>query len=663
MSIPLDATVVDAAALADDLARTRIVPAERLNELLGDYHGDGGAAGLAEFLVATGALTPFQAQRVLAGDAQRLIPGPYRITGIHRIGTLGPVYRAVHRTKPGAFALKLLPLRNLWQARQAKQLPRSFGRLASHPRLAALVDADSAKGIHYLVWPLTDDDLLADRVKQSGPLSPTAVAAMLEDLAEALAAIHSRKLVHGLLSARSVGLLADDRARLLEFGAGQLLAANLALDDSLFDTLSTSLAVAEMLDFAAPELLADPTRPTAAADLYSLGMVGFFALTGQLPFAEGSLLDRLQARQTVELPLVRDVNADAPVELAELIDRLLRPDPSERPADADELRDAVADAAAPLDPARAMVVSGGGALPGMRVGSGDSDPLILPGTSGPRSGAVSWNATGSGIGRPPERDDSDASIQFDLPAEPPPDAVEPAPLAAVDTPRGAHAVTQPSTRSRRPSLMLEAGLPASAMSPADPSEAKHVPPPPLATDPRLSIPTPVQWHTSNNPEADPEAVANPESLPADSVLWKKMKRNLLFWQAPKDSLWVSVFGPPAVTPGQTIKLTVYVHQPDAADAVKTLSRAFQHEAELIGTGAVSREVARESRLVIHLSATNAAAAKSQIEVVWHGQPYRVIYELFVPWESPSGAAPGLISVGQNNVRIGKTAFNLHILPR
>ena len=142
-----------------------------------------------------------------------------------------------------------------------------------------------------------------------------------------------------------------------------------------------------------------------------------------------------------------------------------------------------------------------------------------------------------------------------------------------------------------------------------------------------------------------------------------MKRNLLFWQGATDTVQVSVFGPAAVTPGQAVKLAIYLHTPDATASVRTLSRAFQHDAELIGTGYLTGEVKRAAELVVHLSVANAGVAKTQLALQWRGQPHRLGFDLHVPWESPEGISPGLVSVGLKNVRIGKIEFGLHVLPR
>ena len=172
--------------------------------------------------------------------------------------------------------------------------------------------------------------------------------------------------------------------------------------------------------------------------------------------------------------------------------------------------------------------------------------------------------------------------------------------------------------------------------------------PPAPPDPRLSAPTPVQWHTTgadDETQSDqlsgmrvkPEAAA--PAPPANSVVWKKVRRNRLFWQAPRDAVQVSVFGPSAATPGQTVRLTIFLHTPDAAANVRTLSRAFQHDAELIGTGYLAREVPRGAEPAVHVSVANAGIAKTLVKFVWRGQPHKLGFDLHVPWESAEGWCP------------------------
>jgi hypothetical protein len=174
----------------------------------------------------------------------------------------------------------------------------------------------------------------------------------------------------------------------------------------------------------------------------------------------------------------------------------------------------------------------------------------------------------------------------------------------------------------------------------------------------------VQWHHTSREEPDAtDPAPTGTDQPTNAALWKKVKRNLLFWQAATDAVAVSVFGPPAVEPGQTVELTVFLHRPDAGDNVRTLSRAFQQGAEPLGTGHLMCEVSRMAELAVHLSVANAGVAQTLFKFPWHGQPHRIGFELHVPWESPEGPSPGLVSVGLNNVRIGRIEFRLNVLAR
>src|SRR5262249_3200095 len=146
--------------------------------------------------------------------------------------------------------------------------------------------------------------------------------------------------------------------------------------------------------------------------------------------------------------------------------------------------------------------------------------------------------------------------------------------------------------------------------------------------------------------ADEEAPPEDRPPPAP-VFWKTVKRNLLFWAPATDPVRVSVFGPAAAVPGQSVMLDVYLHAPSAESNVRTLARAFQYGAQLAGTGYLTREVLRASELAVHLSVANAGVVTSLMTCRWRGQPRHLRFEIHVPWESPEGASPGLVSVGLN----------------
>jgi serine/threonine protein kinase len=668
MSAPLAPHTTDTATLADELARFRVVEAERLTDLLAEFPG-GGPAALAEFLTTRNVLTPFQAEQALAGESRLLTLGPYRVVDRAGPGTFGPVFTAHHRDRPGsAFRLRVFPLRSLWQARQAKQLTRSLAH-PPHPAIIPPSDVDSANGYHYLAWPHADGQLLSDRVAARGPVSPGEGVALLAHLADALQTCHARGVVHGAVTPRVVLLAPDGLPRLLDLGAGAILAANLT-GESLLDTMSAADAAAGVLEFSSPEFAAVPT-PTAAGDQYALAGVAYFALAGRAPFPGLPATDRLAAKQFGPPVPLDEVNPAVPPAVAAIIGRMLSPSPADRFPTLGEVRERLGAVtglaeAPPTDPAPAA----------------EEEALPLAECLEPEAPAApAWSAPGPGRREFPTRDDSDASVSFDLPV-PPPDVAVPVPPAVPAPPRQSDTPTRtgPETRPVRP-LARAGSAPAAPPSPAPctspPSPAPHTSPapegpimaksPPQAPpDPRRTVAAPVHYHTPD-PEPglpDAEPLAEPEEPPVtESALWKKLKRNLMFWQKPTDVVQVSVFGPQSVTPGRSVTVVVYAHAPETADSVRTLARALHHDAELIGIGTLAREVARDTQLEVHLSVANAGVSRSLLTFSWRGQPQRLVFDLHVPWEAPSGPAPGLVSVGREQVRIGKVEFRLNLLPR
>jgi serine/threonine protein kinase len=675
MPTPL-ATTPDAAALADELARARVLDPDWLAGLVADFPG-GSAAELAEFLVRRSALTRFQADRALAGEAGRLVLGPYRLVEPHGPGVLGPLYQADDRTRAGEFVVRVLPLRSLWRVRQAKQLLRTLAALPPHPAVVVPVAIDTAHGFHYLAWPRVAGPTLADRVADRGPLRPAEVAAVLTRLADGLAALHARNTVHGAVCPRAVAAPPGGFPRLLELGVGALLAQDLAGDDGLFDTLSAAVAAGHLLDYAAPELLDDPTNPTPAADQFALGAVGYFALTGKPPYPGETLAARLEARLDGQPVPVADANPHVPPALAAVIDRMLSPDPGGRFPSLDDVRDELAAAGGDELPPAEEPEPAAPTTPPLTPGLGQSRGL--PPTAH-QTAAVPWASAGTGLpARAPTRDESDASISFDLPPPPPEPVTKEAPtrnppLPAAETPNRLMGETKPSTEKLPEPRPEPAPGPKPEPEPADtPTKKPRVPGtiagksgigPPLPqlrkSDRPMPLPSPVQYHTADPTDGRPPA---DEADAAGGLNWRKLRRNLLFWQGAKDQVHVSVYGPPALTPGASARLAVFVHDAGAAASVRTLARAFQLDAELLGTGAVGQEVARGSELAVHLSVANAGVATSLVKCVWRGQPQRLVFELHVPWVSPGGPAPGLVSVGRDNVRIGKAEFRLHIQPR
>lgn len=586
---PINGSLTSASALREELERHRIVDTDRLAAAMAVFPS-GGALRLAEFLVSRGVLTAFQAERVLAGQARSLTVGEYRILEPHHVGTFGPVFRAINGNRE--FALRVLPLRSLWQAKQARELVRALSEHSDLPGCAPLTEADSSRESHYLAWPLVTGELLADRVHERGPYSITGVIELLTKLADALAACHDRGILHGLLTPQSVCIDSEGSPLLLEVGAGMLLASNLAEDDSLFDTMSSALAVAGAFDYAAPEWVANPASLKPAMDQYALGAVCVFALTGSTPTLDSRIL---QSR-------------NVPPRLVQLLQRMVEADPAERFPSMQDVRSSIA-----------------------TLNSKSAHRLeAIPAQSG-RKGEI------------------DESVRFDAIDAPPGEPADAARQAA--EPRNTPRIER--RHVNRPVLLPLAEPIEEVNKPARSKKSKlpELPAAPLAPDTAPSRGSRCWNVATTSPVSRP-----PQPSPVS--VWTRIKRGIRFWRSKGDTIQVSVFGPAEVALSQSPQLTVFLHTPSVAESAATLARAFHHDAVLLGTGTVQTLVQQDVPIDIHLALSTLSVTNPLCGFQWQGQPHRLTFNFVVPWGTRLGPAKGLISIGRNQMRIGKVEFQI-----
>ncbi|HET6576107.1 MAG TPA: protein kinase [Fimbriiglobus sp.] len=292
---------------------------------------------LAEFLVSRGVLTRFQADRAVAGEADQLTAGPYLLLEPLGSGGLGTVYRARRRSDRKPHAVKVLPTRERWNLLRAMEQLAAIGGNPPHPAVVPFTDLGDDDGEYYLAWPLVEGESFERSIEQTGPPEPVRAARLAAEVADGLAVCHRHGVTHGLVKPSNLLAGPDGTARVLELGVGAILADNITDAASLDDARSSG----GWLDCAAPEVLADPTRLTPAGDAYSLGCVLYFLLTGKYPFPNGTPAEKMAAHRSRSPAPVRSLRPEVPVGLAELVARLMRKDPADRPTDLAAVRTAL----------------------------------------------------------------------------------------------------------------------------------------------------------------------------------------------------------------------------------------------------------------------------------------------------------------------------------
>src|SRR5262245_37107517 len=182
----------------EHLRRSRLLPAQELDEAAARLPESDRAAALARALVRQGVLTRFQARRLLAGKPGRLVLGQYRLLGPLGRGGMGRVFKAVHAAMGRVVAVKVVSPALLRDDRAVTLFRREVRAAARlhHPHIAAAYDANEARGMHYLVMEYVEGPSLHRLVKERGPLPADLACELLRQAGKALQYAHEQGVVH-----------------------------------------------------------------------------------------------------------------------------------------------------------------------------------------------------------------------------------------------------------------------------------------------------------------------------------------------------------------------------------------------------------------------------------------------------------------------------------
>lgn len=294
-------------------------------------------------------------------DLQTALAGEYSLVRELGRGGMGIVYLARDVQLDRDVAIKVLPahLAGTTAARDRFVREARMAAGLSHPHIVPIHRVGEAGGFVFFVMSYVEGETLGDRLRTRGPLAPADAMRVMREVAWALAYAHGRGIVHRDVKPDNI---------LLEAGTGRALVTDFGIahggDDAAREDDGKIMGTAH---FMSPEQAAnDPVD--GRSDIYSLGVVGYLAVSGRLPF-ESPNVHALMLRQATETaPAVVRVAPGLPVALGAAIDRCLARDPAERFADGE----ALAAALAPTADARPALP------PTLRAWLGERNPLLVP---------------------------------------------------------------------------------------------------------------------------------------------------------------------------------------------------------------------------------------------------------------------------------------------
>jgi eukaryotic-like serine/threonine-protein kinase len=328
-------------------------PAVAIAWLVGPYvrHPPGAPAGLISASFATlwclsGLITATFGSHVIYGlrrevrEARRL--GQYTLVEKIGEGGMGAVYKAHHALLRRPTAVKLLPpdkagAHNLSRFEREVQITSQL----THPNTIAIYDyGRTPDGIFYYAMEYLEGLNLQELVEIDGPQRPARVVHILAQVSGALAEAHAVGLVHRDIKPANIILCerggVPDTAKVVDFGLVK------ELDSSASVGMSAANIIMGTPLYLSPEAIVRPESVDGRSDLYALGAVAYFLLTGSSVY-EGHNVVEVCGQHLHGTPVKPSERLGhvLPKDLERVVLSCLAKDPAERPASAAELRDAL----------------------------------------------------------------------------------------------------------------------------------------------------------------------------------------------------------------------------------------------------------------------------------------------------------------------------------
>jgi eukaryotic-like serine/threonine-protein kinase len=238
--------------------------------------------------------------------------GRYRLEARIGAGGMSTVYRALDETLQRQVAIKLMNREVASDSDQLERFRREARAVAqlSHPHIVGVIDAGEDEGRPYIVFEYVEGETLKERIRRQGRLPIAEAVAYAIEIARALGAAHSRHIVHRDVKPQNVLIDEEGSAKVTDFGIAR------TLDE---EGLTADGRVLGTTDYVSPEQ-ALGQAVTGQSDLYSLGVVLYEMLTGEVPFKGEGQVAVAMKHVREEMPDVQYKRPEVSAALAAVVD-------------------------------------------------------------------------------------------------------------------------------------------------------------------------------------------------------------------------------------------------------------------------------------------------------------------------------------------------------
>ncbi|GIW79350.1 MAG: hypothetical protein KatS3mg105_1157 [Gemmatales bacterium] len=302
---------------------------------------------LARLLIQQGLLTAYQANHILTGKGKELVLGQYRIVERLGQGSTGQTFKAVHATMGRLVVIRLMAPHLTNDPKSRTKFTREVQNIAqlSHTNILTAFDAFEVGGMYVLVMEYVEGMDLAALVRHVGPLPVQLACNFLRQTALGLQHAYERGLgfcnikpENILIAGYQANQTSSDSSSSSAVPRGVVKILNLGLanlneEAPLFVGGSPQLrsgAILSPADYMPPEMIRDSRSADIRSDIYRLGCILYFALTGRPPFPGKTIQEKLGYHQTHNPAPLEKVRPDVPPQLVPVVLKMMAKNPAAR---------------------------------------------------------------------------------------------------------------------------------------------------------------------------------------------------------------------------------------------------------------------------------------------------------------------------------------------
>lgn len=249
------------------------------------------------------------------------------------IGGMGAVFRATDLRLQRIVALKVL---SPSQSRDPSSVQRFLneaqaGARFDHENIARVFHVGQDRGIHFIAFEYVEGVNLRDLIRANGRLDPGEAVSYTLQIASALRHTNAAGVIHRDIKPSNILITPNGRAKLVDLGLARSATVQGEAD---LTVAGTTLGT---FDYISPEQARDPRSVDVRSDIYSLGCTLYHMLTGEAPYPEGTVLQKLLDHQGGDTPDPAAKNRHVKPELSAVVRRMMASDPRRRYAAPDDV--------------------------------------------------------------------------------------------------------------------------------------------------------------------------------------------------------------------------------------------------------------------------------------------------------------------------------------